>query len=142
MKPKILVVDDEADFRRLLEYNLTRHDCDVFTAVNGLDALNEARRVLPDVILLDLMLPDLDGLSVCQILRAQPSTARVPVIIISALSGHTTRQRSLELGATGYLRKPVDLESLCQCVRAAFQQQQEELLARMTSDRWEESKAP
>jgi len=142
MKTKVLVVDDEADFRRLLEYNVTRPDCEVFTAANGLDALNEARRLLPDVILLDLMLPDLDGFSVCQILRAQPSTAGVPVIIISALSGHTTRARSLEFGVIQYLRKPVDLQTLGQCVRAAFQQQQEELLARMNSDPLERRIAP
>jgi DNA-binding response OmpR family regulator len=135
MKIKVLVVDDEADFRQLLEYNLARQDCEVFTAANGLDALNEARRVLPDVILLDLMLPDLDGFSVCQILRAQPSTAGIPVIIISALSGHTNRARSIELGVTSYLRKPVDLLSLGHSVRAAFRLQQEELITRMTSDR-------
>jgi two-component system alkaline phosphatase synthesis response regulator PhoP len=133
MKPKVLVVDDEADFRQLMEYNLAQQDFEVFTAADGLQALNEARRILPDVILLDLMLPDLDGFTVCQLLRAQPSTSDVAVIIVSALSGQTVSAQGLSLGVAGCLRKPVDLRSLADCVRGAFLRQQEDLATRMTA---------
>jgi DNA-binding response OmpR family regulator len=74
MKPKVLVVDDETDFVQLTEYNLSRQGFEVYTAFNGVEALHQARRLLPDVILLDLMLPDIDGASVCEILRSPPWT--------------------------------------------------------------------
>lgn len=134
MKPRVLLVDDEADFRELLEYNLARQDFEVFTAANGMEALNQARQLLPDVILLDLMLPDLDGFSVCELLHVQSSTGMIPVIIISALGGHSINARIIELGAICYLRKPVDFRALGDCIRSAFQQQQEDMMARMADD--------
>ena len=123
MKPKVLIVDDEADFRQLLEYNLTRQDFEVFTAGNGLEALNLTRRVRLDVILLDLMLPDFDGFSLYQRLRVEPHTSKIPVIIISALGGQTILARSIELGVASYLRKPVNLRLLGDHIRAAFERQ-------------------
>lgn len=133
MKPKVLVVDDEADFRQLIEYNLTRQDFEIFTAANGLEALNEARRVLPDVILLDLMLPDLDGFTVQQLLRSQPSTSDVPVIIVSALSSCPADDGKAGHGVVTYLRKPVDLRSLGAHVRLAYERQREDLTERMAA---------
>jgi CheY-like chemotaxis protein len=85
MKAKVLVVDDDQEFVQLIEFNLERHGCEIFTATNGVQALHMARSALPDVILLDLMLPDMDGFSVCEILHAQPSTREIPVIILSGL---------------------------------------------------------
>jgi DNA-binding response OmpR family regulator len=122
-KLKVLVVDDEPEFRQLLEYNLSRQDFKVFTAGDGQEALNLAKRVRPDVILLDLMLPDFDGLSLCQLLRGQPFTSNVPVIIISALGGQTIMSRSIALGVRSCLRKPVNLQSLGDHIRTVFQQQ-------------------
>jgi len=85
MKAKVLLVDDEPDFIRLMQFRLVCRGFDVLCAANGAEALDQARRALPDVVLLDLMLPDIDGFSICEILRSQPSTAGVPVILVSAL---------------------------------------------------------
>ena len=132
MKAKVLLVDDEPDFLQLAEYNLVRQGYEVFAAANGVEALHQARRVLPDVILLDLMLPDIDGVSVCEILRAQPSTADVPVIVVSALDGMITRDRSTEAGARSYFKKPVDLHALADCVASVVTQQQAALKSRLS----------
>ena len=134
MKPKVLVVDDEADFVQLTVYNLSRQGFEVYTAFNGVEALHQARRLLPDVILLDLMLPDIDGASVCEILRSQPSTADVPVIVVSALDGMVIRGRSTEVGVKNYFKKPVDLKVLGDCMRAVCEQQQELLKSRMRGE--------
>jgi len=134
MKPKVLLVDDETDFVQLTEYNLTRQGFEVFTALNGVEALHQARRVLPDVILLDLMLPDIDGASVCEILRSQPSTADVPVIVVSALDGMVTRGRTAEAGVSCYFKKPVDMNVLGDCMRAVCAKQRELLKSRMKGE--------
>jgi DNA-binding response OmpR family regulator len=134
MKPKVLLVDDETDFVQLTEYNLSRQGFEVFTAFNGVEALHQARRVLPDVILLDLMLPDIDGASVCEILRSQPSTADVPVIVVSALDGTVIRGRSIEAGVSSYFRKPVDLKALGDCMRIVCERKQELLKSRLSGE--------
>jgi len=97
--------------------------------------LHQARRILPDVILLDLMLPDIDGASVCEILRSQPSTAEVPVVVVSALDGMVTRSRSAEAGVNCYFKKPVDMNALGERVRLVVAQQQELVKARVTGDK-------
>jgi two-component system alkaline phosphatase synthesis response regulator PhoP len=125
MKPKVLVVDDEADFVQLLEYTLAGEGYELFTAGNGMEALHEARRILPDVILLDLMLPDLDGFSVYEILRSQPSTSRTPIIVVSALSGPSVCGRSIDLGASHFFKKPVDLRALGESVRTVVEEQRQ-----------------
>ena len=133
MKPKVLLVDDETDFAELLEYNLCQQGFEMFTAVNGMEALHQARRLLPDVILLDLMLPDLDGFSVYEILRSQPSTATIPVIIISALSGPSVCGRSIATGVNCFFKKPVDMKALGDSVRGLCEEHQE--LSRLRLDR-------
>src|SRR5262245_52455192 len=120
MKPKVLLVDDEPEFVELIEYNLAQQGFEVLTAANGIEALHQARRVLPDVILLDLMLPDLDGFSVYEILRSQPSTARTPIIVVSALNGPSVCGRSIEVGVKCFFKKPVDLKALGESVREAY----------------------
>ena len=131
MKAKVLVVDDETEFVELMQYNLAREGFEVFTATNGIEALHEARRILPDAILLDVMLPDMDGLSVCEILRMQPSTTDVPVIIVSALDGEVIRGRSLQARATCRFKKPVDIANLCSEVRKLCEEQQETVRRRV-----------
>ena len=106
MSAKILVVDDEHDMLEMLSYNLKEEGYEVLTADNGLEALNKARRFLPDLIVLDLMLDGIDGYSICEILRCQPSTANMPVIIVTALSGQIARLNGLAAGADDYLTKP------------------------------------
>jgi two-component system alkaline phosphatase synthesis response regulator PhoP len=112
MKLKVLVVDDEPEFIELFTYNLANEGFDIFRAGNGMEALHQARRVLPDVVLLDLMLPDIDGFSVCEILRAQPSTADVPIIVVSALASPSACGRSIETQVVCHFKKPVDFKTL------------------------------
>ena len=116
MKPKVLVVDDDQEFVQLLEFNLERQGCEVFTAANGVQALHMARSALPDVILLDLMLPDMDGFSVCEIVHSQPSTREIPVIILSGLDWSWASTRKNKARITQYFKKPVELSSVVEGV--------------------------
>jgi len=112
MKPKVLLVDDEPDFIRLTQFNLVCQGFEVLCASNGIEAVSEARRGSPDAIVLDLMLPDMDGFSVCEILRSRDGTAEVPVFILSALDGLAARARGQAVGANSFFRKPVNLREL------------------------------
>ncbi len=103
---RILVVDDEPEIAELMRYHLARAGHDVVTAGNGWDALAAIRDARPDLLLLDLMLPDLDGFGVCEILRRDPATATLPIVIVSAWSSGDSRNLGLELGALDYLTKP------------------------------------
>src|SRR5580698_751840 len=106
MRRKILVVDDEPDIVELVAFNLKAEGYDVATASNGLEALDQARALLPDLIVLDLMMPELDGLAVCEILHRLPSTAAIPVIMLTAWQSGITRNIGLETGAEDYVTKP------------------------------------
>ena len=103
---KILAVDDESDLTELISYHLGRNGHLVDTAANGWEAIEQVTRNRPDLILLDLMLPDLDGFGFCEILRRNPATATIPIIIISAWASQDSRLLGLELGALDYITKP------------------------------------
>jgi len=120
MGAKVLVVDDEQDFTDLLVHNLSSSDYEVMTAKDGLDALNKARRYLPDVVLLDVILPDIDGFSICNILRSQPSTGDIPVIVLTALYGESIRASAIRSGAVSVLSKPVDMSQVRESVAYAL----------------------
>jgi DNA-binding response OmpR family regulator len=111
MVPRILIVDDEHDFIELLQYKLAGHGYDWIVASDGIHALSQARQMKPNLILLDILLPDLDGLSVCEILRRQPATKKIPVILMSALSGDITK-RTASMHAEDFFTKPLDLNRL------------------------------
>lgn len=113
---KILAVDDEADLTDLISYHLTRQGYAVETAANGWEAIDHITRNRPDIILLDLMLPDLDGFGVCEILRRDPATATIPIIIISAWASQDSRLLGLELGALDYITKPFSPHELVERV--------------------------
>jgi len=106
MKAKILIVDDEADVLELVEFNLKAAGYEVLTAANGTQALSKAKQHLPALVLLDLMLPEIDGLDVCKQLRADPATAAIPIIMLTAKSEEIDRVLGLELGADDYVTKP------------------------------------
>jgi len=106
MKAKILVVDDEPDVLHLVQYNLNAADYDVVTASDGEQALKKVRAAPPDLIILDLMLPELDGLEVCKILRRDQTTASIPIIMLTAKAAEMDRVLGLELGADDYVTKP------------------------------------
>jgi len=107
MPPRhLLVVDDEPDIRELLEYNLTKNGFSVRSVATGEEALREAKDRPPDCILLDLMLPGLDGLEVCKKLRAEPRTQTVPILMTTAKGEEADVVVGLELGADDYIPKP------------------------------------
>ena len=112
MRKKILVVDDDADVVELLCFNLKKAGYAIGTAFNGVEALKKARSILPDLILLDLMLPELDGFAVCEILRRDAATASIPVIMLTALSSELGRMAGLESGANEYVPKPFSPKAL------------------------------
>ena len=124
MNPRILLVDDDAEFVELAEYNLRKQGCDVLTAGTGLQGLNLARTESPEVILLDLMLPDLDGFVVCEILSRQPSTRDIPVLVVSALDGSMAATRKPKVRPAGFFKKPVDFKLLGEGVWAAAEDRQ------------------
>jgi len=106
MKPKILVVDDEPDAVELIEFNLKNAEYRVATADDGSEALRKARSFAPDLIILDWMLPQMDGLEVCKLLRKDPHTATIPIIMVTAKAAEIDRVLGLEMGADDYLTKP------------------------------------
>jgi CheY-like chemotaxis protein len=106
-----LIVDDEMDLVELVKFRLAGLGCEFLVASDGVQALSQARQLKPDLILLDILLPDLDGLSVCEILRRQPATRKIPVIFMSALSGNVTR-RTVAMQAEDFFTKPLDLDRL------------------------------
>ena len=117
MKPKILVVDDEPDALELIGFNLQRAGFDVLTASDGAQAIRKARNLVPDLIVLDLMLPEVDGLEVCKTLRSESQTASIPVIMLTAKAGEIDRVLGLELGADDYLTKPFSPRELVLRIR-------------------------
>jgi len=106
MRKKILVVEDDLDLVELLSFNLRKAGFSVGTANDGIEALKKAHTLSPDLILLDLMLPGLDGFGVCEILRRDSATASVPIIILTAMSSQLARFSGLESGADDYITKP------------------------------------
>ena len=105
-KARILVVDDEPDAVELVAFNLKGAGYDVTTAIDGEEALKKARDLLPDLIVLDLMIPAVDGLEVCKILRRDGRTATIPILMLTAKAGEMDRVLGLELGADDYVTKP------------------------------------
>jgi DNA-binding response OmpR family regulator len=106
MKATILVVDDEPDVIELLSFNLKAAEFSIETAVTGKGALEQARATKPDLILLDVMLPEMDGFEVCKCLRQDPATARIPIIMVTAKTAEIDRVLGLEFGADDYVTKP------------------------------------
>lgn len=115
MAKKILVVDDEPTLVATLKYNLEREGYQVITASDGESALSEARAVRPDLIILDLMLPGLDGLGVCRVLRREMT---VPILMLTAKTEEVDKVVGLELGADDYVTKPFSMRELMARVRA------------------------
>ena len=117
-KSTILVVEDDTDILRLVAHNLKVADFDVLTARDGYEALSLAKNHLPDLIILDLMLPGLDGFEVCKELKRSPVTRKIPVVMLTARGEEVDRIVGLELGADDYVVKPFSPRELILRVRA------------------------
>jgi two-component system, cell cycle response regulator len=114
MTARVLVVDDILANVRLLEAKLTAEYFDVVTAMNGLDALEAIQRTKPDIVLLDVMMPGIDGIEVCKRIKADAATQHIPVVMVTALDQPEDRVRGLEAGADDFLTKPVnDISLFC-----------------------------
>jgi two-component system alkaline phosphatase synthesis response regulator PhoP len=117
----VLVVDDEEMIRSVLRLTLVRAGYDVTEAESGEDALSKVQEELPDLILLDVMMPGMDGFAVCEQLRQSPDTADLPIIMLSARSDSLSRQKGRRVGATKYLTKPLEANKLLQHVEEALE---------------------
>jgi two-component system alkaline phosphatase synthesis response regulator PhoP len=109
---KVLIVDDEAHILELLEFNLKKNGYEVVKAENGLMAIDLAKESKPDIILLDLMLPDLDGIEVCRRLKRERDTSAIPIIMLTAKSDEIDKIIGLEMGADDYVTKPFSVREL------------------------------
>lgn len=114
------MVDDENDFVELISFNLELSGYEVLKAYNGAQGLTLARNELPDLILLDVMMPGIDGFSVCEILRRETPTARIPIVMCSALGGEMARMNGLGAGADDYLSKGSRIQALVERVRTVL----------------------
>ena len=115
---RILVVDDELDIREFVTYNLLREGYEVACAVNGREALEKAAEFRPHIILMDMMMPEMDGREACRALRANPATAKMMIVFLSAVCEEESLVECYEAGADDYITKPVSMKVLCSRVGA------------------------
>jgi two-component system alkaline phosphatase synthesis response regulator PhoP len=119
-KERILAVEDEMDILDVIRYNLEKEGYPVVTATTGEEAIDKAREEQPDLILLDLMLPEMDGFDVCKIIKNDPLTASIPILMVTAKGEESDIVTGLELGAEDYITKPFHPRVLIARVRAAL----------------------
>jgi phosphate regulon transcriptional regulator PhoB len=117
---KIIVVDDEADLVELVSYNLKKEGFTIDSASNGEDALSKVRKKNYDLLILDLMLPGIQGMELCRILRNDPKTARLPIIMLTAKGEELDKVLGLEMGADDYITKPFSPRELVARVKAVL----------------------
>jgi two-component system alkaline phosphatase synthesis response regulator PhoP len=125
MKEMILIVEDEKDIVKVLEYNLKKEGFRTLSAYDGEKAIDMASREHPDLVILDLMLPKIDGLEVCKTLKGERKTASIPIIILTAKTQETDKIVGLELGADDYVTKPFSPRELIARVRAVLRRVKE-----------------
>lgn len=123
---KILIADDEPDILEIIQYNLQNEGYDVVTAKNGNEAIDQAKRFTPDLIILDIMMPGKNGIEVCNILRMQPAFNDTLIIFLTALSDEGTEVKGLETGADDFITKPVSPKVLVSKVNALFRRMNKE----------------
>lgn len=120
-KARLLIVEDDPDISNMLRIYFSGHNYEVDTAMRGSEALEKTRLNLPHLIVLDIMLPDLDGFEVCRILRTNTRTSHVPIIFLTQKDERSDKLQGLELGADDYVTKPFDIEELKLRVNRAIQ---------------------
>ena len=127
-KPRLLVVEDDLDIGNMLKIYFSGMQFDVDVAVRGSDALEKTKQVLPHLIVLDIMLPDIDGYEVCRTLRTNMRTSHIPVIFLTQKDERSDKLQGLELGADDYITKPFDIEELKLRVQGAIRRSERESL--------------
>ena len=123
---KILIVEDEGNIRQLVRYNIEKEGFQVMEAADGLQGLRTAQREKPDLVLLDLMLPGMDGLEVCRTLKGAPATSALPIIMLTAKAEEVDKIIGLELGADDYMTKPFSPRELTARIKAVLRRSQKE----------------
>jgi two-component system alkaline phosphatase synthesis response regulator PhoP len=106
MEKKILIIEDDPATSRLVDYSLNHHGYQVITSSNGMEGLRKARTESPDLIILDVMLPGMDGFEICHRLKADPATAQIPILMFSAKAQEIDKDTGIKVGADDYLTKP------------------------------------
>jgi PleD family two-component response regulator len=125
---RLLIVEDDLDISNMLKIYFTGLGYDVDAAVRGMDALDKTKQALPHLIVLDIMLPDIDGYEVCRTLRTNTRTSHIPVIFLTQKDERSDRLQGLELGADDYITKPFDIEELKLRVQGAIRRSERESL--------------
>src|SRR6266700_2114507 len=123
---RILIVDDDSDIQRLVSYNLSQAGFQVSAAVTGVAALHAVEEHLPDLIILDIMLPELGGLEVCRLVREREKSRRIPIIMLTARTEEIDRVVGFEVGADDYVAKPFSPRELVLRVKSIFRRMKEE----------------
>ncbi|MDI6758875.1 MAG: response regulator [Candidatus Omnitrophota bacterium] len=121
-KKKILMVEDEAQLVEMVQMRLGVNNYEVLTAYNGEEALEKARKEKPDLILLDLMLPKMDGYKVCSLLKNDPRYNKIPIIMLTARAQEEEIELGRELGADAYITKPFESEDLLAKIKELLKQ--------------------
>lgn len=127
-KPRLLVVEDDHDISNMLKIYFSGLQYEVDVAIRGSEALEKTRQVLPHLIVLDIMLPDIDGYEVCRTLRTNTRTSHIPVIFLTQKDERSDKLTGLELGADDYITKPFDIEELKLRVQGAIRRSERESL--------------
>jgi two-component system alkaline phosphatase synthesis response regulator PhoP len=117
---KVLIADDEPDILEILKYNLQNEGYQVFTAKDGDDAIEKAKRILPELIVLDIMMPKKTGVEVCEILRMQPAFKNTLILFLTAISDEGTQIKGLETGADDFISKPISPKVFISKVNSLF----------------------
>jgi CheY-like chemotaxis protein len=113
---RVLVVDDEKFVRELIKIKLGRCGLTVIEATNGLEGVEMARNLKPDIILMDVMMPKMNGFEACEKLKSMPDTAGIPIVMLTARGEQMNQEKGLSLGATGYMSKPFSPQKLAELV--------------------------
>ena len=125
MMKSVLIIDDEADIRDILTYNLKKDGFDGLTAENGQSGIEKAKAAQPDIIILDVMMPEMDGIEVCQILRSDESTKNILICFLTARSEDYSQIAGLDAGADDYVSKPVKPRVLVSRIKAILRRNQQ-----------------
>lgn len=123
---KVLIADDEPDILDIVSFNLKKEGYEVITAIDGDDALQKAKENVPDLIVLDIMMPHKSGIEVCEILRTQPAFQETMIIFLTALNDENTHIKGLDTGADDYISKPISTKLLTSRVNALFRRKNKE----------------
>lgn len=124
-KQTILVVDDEQDLLDLIEYNLRQEGYDVIKAENGKDGIQMAKEHMPNLVLLDIMMPQMDGIEVCDRMREDPTLTHIPIIFLTARSDEKTEIEGLNKGADDFITKPISTSKLISRIKAVLRRFEE-----------------